>query len=358
MRRIFREQARRALFEGDNPATGLYTSSARRIAPRAHHRRSSKSKTRPYVSILAVGTVALDTIETPFGAEENVLGGSATYITLAARYFARDVRLVGVVGRDFPDEYMQLLRQSGVDLTGLEMDEAGATFAWSGRYHYDLNERDTLATDLNVLETFDPVVPEAYRGSKVVCLGNLEPSIQRRVLEQVYEPDLVVCDTMNFWIENTPDSLRETLKLVDCLIINDAEARELAEEPNLVRAAQLIRKMGPETLIIKKGEHGALLFTDDVIFSAPAYPLEDIQDPTGAGDTFAGGFVGYLVHHGTKSADAYKRAVIYGSAMASFCVERFGPYRLLELSEEEIRSRVEAFRELSAIPAFSAVYSE
>lgn len=310
------------------------------------------------VSILAVGTVALDSIETPFGAQERVLGGSATYISLAARYFTEKVRLVGVVGGDFPDEYMQLLRKSGVDVAGLEVVDAGKTFAWSGRYHYDLNERDTLATHLNVLESFDPIIPEEYRESRVVCLGNLDPTIQRRVLEQVRDPELVLCDTMNFWIENTPDALRETLRLVDCLIINDAEARELAGEPNLVRAAQIIRGMGPDTLIIKKGEHGALLFTEDIIFSAPAYPLEDIQDPTGAGDTFAGGFVGYLMQDGAASIDTFKRAVIYGSAMASFCVEQFGPYRLLDLSEEEIRNRAEAFRELSTIPAFAAVYSE
>jgi len=309
------------------------------------------------VSILAVGTVALDSIETPFGAEENVLGGSATYIAFAARYFTRNVRLVGVVGYDFPDEYLTLFREAGIDLQGLEIDPNGSTFAWSGRYHYDLNERDTLATHLNVLQSFDPIVPEAYRDSRIVCLGNLDPSIQRKVLEQVNEPDLVVCDTMNYWIENTPDSLRETLRLVDCLIINDAEARELAGEPNLVRAARTIRAMGPDILIIKKGEHGALLFCEDQIFSAPAYPLEDIQDPTGAGDTFAGGFAGCLLHNGNRSPEAFKRAVIFGSAMASFCVERFGPQRMVELKESEIHSRVESFRELSAIPSVSPIYS-
>ncbi len=309
------------------------------------------------MSILAVGTVALDSIETPFGKEENVLGGSATYIALAARYFSQGVRLVGIVGADFPESFLQLLRESGIDLRGLETDPDGRTFAWSGRYHYDLNERDTLATHLNVLETFDPVVPDAYRDSRIVCLGNLDPSIQRKVLEQVHRPDLVVCDTMNYWIEHTPDSLLETLKLVDCLIINDAEARELAQEPNLVRAARTIRSMGPGIVIIKKGEHGALLFNEDLIFSAPAYPLEDIQDPTGAGDTFAGGFVGYLVQDGKRSPEGFKRAVIFGSAMASFCVERFGPQRMVELTEEEIDARVEAFRELSAIPATSPMYS-
>ena len=279
------------------------------------------------------------------------------YIALAARYFSEDVRLVGVVGADFPDEYLDLLRSSGVNLDGLEIDGNGRTFAWAGRYHYDLNDRDTLATHLNVLETFDPVVPESYRDSRIVCLGNLDPDIQRKVLEQMRAPELVVCDTMNYWIENTPDSLRETLTLVDCLIINDAEARELSQEANLVRAARVIRSMGPETLIIKKGEHGALLFTQGHVFSAPAYPLEDIQDPTGAGDTFAGGFAGYLAQAGQQNADGYKRAVIYGSAMASFCVERFGPDRLVGLTESEISSRVDAFRELSAVPSVHPAFS-
>ncbi len=309
------------------------------------------------MSILAVGTVALDSIETPFGAEKNVLGGSATYIAFAARYFAPDVRLVGVVGSDFPQEYLTLLQETGVDLRGLEIDAEGSTFAWSGRYHYDLNDRDTLATHLNVLETFDPVVPEAYRDSRIICLGNLDPTIQRNVLEQIDHPELVVCDTMNYWIENTPDSLRETLALVDCLIINDAEARELSDEPNLVKAARIIRDMGPDSLIIKKGEHGALLFCEDHIFSAPAYPLEDIQDPTGAGDTFAGGFVGSIIHEAKRTPDAFKRAVIYGSAMASFCVEKFGPQRMVDVTDAELQDRVESFRELSAIPAASPIYS-
>lgn len=303
------------------------------------------------MSILAVGTVALDSIETPFGAADNVLGGSATYITLAARYFSEDVRLVGVIGGDFPAPYLERLRESGVDLRGLEIDPEGKTFYWAGRYHYDLNQRDTLATHLNVLETFDPVVPEAYRNSRIVCLGNLEPTIQRRVLEQMDRPELVVCDTMNFWIEHTPERLRETLRVVDCLIINDAEARQLAGEANLVRAARIIREMGPQILIIKKGEHGALLFTDGIIFSAPAFPLESIQDPTGAGDTFAGGFAGYLARESRIDADSLKRAVIYGSAMASFSVERFGPERLFELTDEVIHARVEAFRDLATIPA-------
>jgi sugar/nucleoside kinase (ribokinase family) len=302
------------------------------------------------VSILAVGTVAFDSIETPFGTADRVLGGSATYLTLAARYFCDDVRLVGVVGGDFPDEYVQALRARGVDLEGLTVDEGGDTFYWRGRYHYDLNDRDTLDTQLNVLQTFDPEIPAAYRNSQIVCLGNLEPAIQRDVLAQVDDPDFVICDTMNYWIEHTPESLRETLGLVDCLVINDAEARELANEPNLVKAAHIIRGMGPEILIVKKGEHGALLFSDDVIFSAPAYPLEDIQDPTGAGDAFAGGLAGHLTREDAFDGESLKRGIIYGSAMASFAVEEFGPEQLLHLSVTQISERARAFQELSRIP--------
>jgi sugar/nucleoside kinase (ribokinase family) len=302
------------------------------------------------VSILAVGTVAFDSIETPFGTADRVLGGSATYLTLAARYFCDDVRLVGVVGGDFPDEYVQALRARGVDLEGLTVDEGGDTFYWRGRYHYDLNDRDTLDTQLNVLQTFDPEIPAAYRNSQIVCLGNLEPAIQRDVLAQVDDPDFVICDTMNYWIEHTPESLRKTLGLVDCLVINDAEARELANEPNLVKAAHIIRGMGPEILIVKKGEHGALLFSDDVIFSAPAYPLEDIQDPTGAGDAFAGGLAGHLTREDAFDGESLKRGIIYGSAMASFAVEEFGPEQLLHLSVTQISERARAFQELSRIP--------
>ena len=300
----------------------------------------------------------MDSVETPFGAADKLLGGSATYIALAARYFTDDVRLVAVVGHDFPEAYLERLRASDIDVGGLEVDAAGKTFAWSGRYHYDMNQRDTLETQLNVLETFDPVIPEAYCDSRVVCLGNLEPGIQRRVLEQVETPDLVVCDTMNFWIEHTPESLRETLALVDCLIINDAEARELSGEPNLIRAAGLIRAMGPQTLIIKKGEHGALLFTDEAVFSAPAYPLEDLHDPTGAGDAFMGGFAGYLAREGRYDQECLKRAVIYGSAMASYAVEQFGPERLFDLTPEAIYERAEAFHHLSAIPELIPLHAD
>ena len=302
------------------------------------------------MSILSVGTVAFDSIETPFGSADRVLGGSASYITLAARYFCDDVRLVGVVGGDFPENYVQVLRDGGVDLEGLNREENKKTFSWSGRYHYDLNERDTLDTQLNVLEDFEAHIPASYRDSRIVCLGNLDPKIQRDVLAQVDDPEYVIADTMNFWIENTPDSLRETLQRVDCLVINDSEARELSEEPNLVTAARLIRGMGPETLIIKKGEHGALLFTDDAVFSAPAYPLEDIQDPTGAGDAFAGGLAGHLIREGRYDDEALRRAIIYGSTMASFVVEDFGPDRLIGLHSREITQRSRSFHDLAAIP--------
>lgn len=307
------------------------------------------------MSILAVGTVALDKIETPFGFANSVLGGSATYITIAARYFCRDVRLVAVVGGDFPEQYMSILRDAGIDLNGLEVEEEGQTFAWEGRYHFNMNDRETLATHLNVLQTFNPTIPEAYRDSRIVCLGNLDPGVQSSVLDQVKDPELVVCDTMNFWIENTPERLREVLKRVDCLIVNDAEARQLTGVPNLIVASRLIREMGPKILVIKKGEHGALLFNDHTVFSIPAYPLEDIHDPTGAGDTFAGGFAGYLAGEERIDLDSLKRAVVFGSAMASFSVERFGPQRLLGLTYDEINKRIEAFREMSTIPVTKTV---
>jgi sugar/nucleoside kinase (ribokinase family) len=259
------------------------------------------------------------------------------------------------VGHDFPDEYRQTLLDGGVDLEGLEVDPDGKTFFWHGEYHYDMNERDTLDTQLNVLEGFEPDIPASYRDSRVVCLGNLDPTVQQSVLDQVDDPDYVIADTMNFWIENTPDSLRDTLRRVDCLVINDSEARELANEPNLVTAADQIRDLGPETLIIKKGEHGALLFTDQSVFSAPAYPLEDIQDPTGAGDAFAGGLAGHLVRADRYGQEALRRAVIYGSVMASFVVERYGPDRLLDLGPIDISERAQSFRDLAAIPSLVPV---
>ncbi|MDX1438752.1 MAG: PfkB family carbohydrate kinase [Rubricoccaceae bacterium] len=303
------------------------------------------------MSLLAVGTVAFDSIETPFGRAERILGGSATYITLAARFFTDDVKLNAVVGRDFPSDYVSLLKEKGVNLEGLVRDNSGDTFFWAGRYHYDLNQRDTLATHLNVLADFEPDLPPSYRSSRMICLGNLDPDVQRKVLDQVRNPDLVVLDTMNYWIANTRDSLMDVLRRVDVLIINDAEVRELSGEPNLVKAAKVIREMGPKTLVIKKGEHGALLFADETVFVAPAYPLEDIHDPTGAGDTFLGGFAGYLSRTRSFDTPSLKRAVVLGSALASFVVEAFGPERLLSLTPTEIDERVAAFHRISAIPA-------
>jgi sugar/nucleoside kinase (ribokinase family) len=302
------------------------------------------------MSVLAVGTVAFDTIETPFGKAERILGGSGTYIALAARYLTTPVRVVGVVGRDFPEAHADLLRARNIDTEGLVRDEEGETFFWAGRYHYDLNRRDTLATHLNVLAGFDPEVPAAYRDSRIVCLGNLDPTVQQRVLDQTDAPDLVVLDTMNYWIEHTPKELRKTLKRVDVLVINDSEARELSGEPNLVRAARVIRDLGPQTLVIKKGEHGALLFTNGAVFSAPAYPLEDIHDPTGAGDAFMGGFAGHLSRTDPHDPKELRRAVVLGSALASFVVEAFGTERLLDLSPSDLETRIAAFHEMSLIP--------
>jgi sugar/nucleoside kinase (ribokinase family) len=278
------------------------------------------------MSLLVVGSVAYDGIETPFGKVDKILGGSATYISLTSSYFTNPVNLVGVVGKDFAEEDISLFKSKNIDLKGLQRDDSGNTFFWKGKYHYDLNNRDTLDTQLNVFEHFDPKIPDEYKNAKYVALGNIEPSLQNKVLDQIDDPDYVVMDTMNFWIEGTPDALKQTLKLVDLLVINDSEARELADEPNLFRAAEIVMKMGPETLIIKKGEHGALLFTRDEIFSAPAYPVIDIFDPTGAGDSFMGGLLGWLSYTRTTARPQnLRRAVIFGSVMASFCVEEFGP---------------------------------
>jgi len=305
------------------------------------------------MSLLVVGSVAYDGIETPFGKVDKILGGSATYISLTSSYFHKDVNLVGVVGKDFTQEDIDLFKSKDIDLQGLQMDESGNTFFWKGKYHYDLNNRDTLDTQLNVFEHFDPIIPESYRDAKFVALGNIEPSLQGKVLEQINNPDLVVMDTMNFWIEGTLDALKKTLEGVDLLVINDSEARELAEEPNLIKAADVIRNMGPDFLIIKKGEHGALLFTDDEIFSAPAYPVIDIFDPTGAGDSFMGGLLGWLSYTNDLSPQNFRRAVIFGSVMASFCVEEFGPERIKNLTEKEIYDRYREFRQLSEIPEVS-----
>lgn len=302
------------------------------------------------MSVLVVGSVAYDGIETPFGKVDRTLGGSATYISLASSYFADPINLVGVVGNDFKSDDLQLLKSKNIDLDGLQVDESDKTFFWAGKYHFDLNQRDTLDTQLNVFEKFDPVIPESYANSKYVCLGNIAPGLQLKVLDQIKDPDLVVCDTMNFWIEGAKDELIETLKKVDVLIINDSEARELAENPNLIKAADIIRKMGPDALIIKKGEHGAMLFTDSGIFSAPAYPIVDIYDPTGAGDTFLGGFVGWLAYTNNLDDENMRRAVIFGSVLASYCVEEFGTERLKKLSPDEINERYLEFKKLSEIP--------
>lgn len=302
------------------------------------------------MSTLVVGSVAYDGIETPFGKKDPVLGGSATFISIASSFFTSPVRLVGVVGSDFAESDIQRFRDKGVDLEGLQVDRTGKTFYWAGRYHFDLNTRDTLDTQLNVFEHFNPIIPASYKTSRIVCLGNIHPSLQSKVLDQVDGADLVICDTMNFWISGALDDLKTTLTRVDVLIINDSEARELSGLPNLIKAADAIRAMGPRVLIIKKGEHGALLFTDGGIFSAPAYPVVDIFDPTGAGDTFLGGFAGWLSASGDLSHENMRRAVICGSVMASFCVEEFGPERLLTLTREEIDARFEQFRALSHIP--------
>lgn len=307
------------------------------------------------MSILVVGSVAYDGIETPFGRVDRTLGGSATYIALASSYFTNPVNLVGVVGNDFADDDMELLKNREIDTQGLQVDQSGKTFYWKGKYHYDLNARDTLDTQLNVFEHFKPVIPDAYIDSRFVALGNIQPELQTQVLEQVNNPDFVLMDTMNFWIEGAPDDLKETLKRVDMLVINDSEARELAGESNLIKAANKIRGMGPANLIIKKGEHGALLFTEEEYFAAPAYPVTDIFDPTGAGDTFLGGLVGWLAYTDDLSDRNLRRAVTFGSVMASFCVEKFGAERLRNLDEEKIYRRYREFRELSHIPEPQAI---
>ncbi|MBI4810398.1 MAG: sugar kinase [Ignavibacteriales bacterium] len=299
------------------------------------------------MSLLVVGSLAIDTIETPFGKVENVLGGSATYISIAASYFVTPVRLVGVVGGDFKKEYIKFLEDREIDLEGLQIIQDGKTFRWGGRYHYDLNVRDTLFTDLNVFQHFNPVIPASFKKTTYVCLGNIDPILQRNVLEQIEKPRLVVGDTMNFWITGKNSELKKTLKLLDVIILNEAEARELTNEPNLIRAGKAIMELGPRIVVIKKGEHGALLITANTIFSAPAYPLENIYDPTGAGDSFAGGFIGWIAKTDDISDDNLKRAVVHGSTLASFCVERFSLDRFKDLTYFEILDRFREFREIS-----------
>jgi sugar/nucleoside kinase (ribokinase family) len=299
------------------------------------------------MSLLVVGTVAFDAIETPFGKTDKIIGGAATYISLAASYFTKDISLVSVVGDDFPESDLKMMRSKGMNLDGLQIRKGEKSFFWAGRYHNDMNTRDTLATELNVLADFDPVVPPAGKDVEFLMLGNLVPAIQRKVLEQMNKrPKLVAMDTMNFWMDTAMDDLKQTLALVDVLVINDAEARQLSNEFSLVKAAQKIMQMGPAYLVIKKGEHGALLFHEKNVFFAPALPLEDVFDPTGAGDTFAGGFMGYIASTNDISFDNMKRAVIFGSAMASFCVEKFGTERLVDLSQNEVDERVQEFIDL------------
>lgn len=302
------------------------------------------------MSLLVIGTVAFDAIETPFGKTDKIIGGAASYISLAASYFTKKINIVAVVGDDFPKEYIELLENHGVNTEGLQIKQGEKSFFWAGKYHEDLNSRDTLITELNVLADFDPIIPKKYQDCKILMLGNLTPSIQRTVVERLERrPQLIVMDTMNFWMNVAWDELMTTLKLVDVLSINDAEARQLSGEYSLAKAAKKIMAMGPKYLIIKKGEHGALLFGEDQIFFAPALPLEEVFDPTGAGDTFAGGFVGYLAKSEIINFGAMKRAVIYGSTLASYCVEKFGTEGVINLSQEQIEARARQFMELVTV---------
>ena len=298
------------------------------------------------MSVLVVGSVALDTIETPAGKMDDALGGAATYISLSANYFTQPIRLVAVIGDDFPQQHVNFLDERMIDLAGLQK-ETGKTFRWGGRYHADLNTRDTLFTELGVFEHFNPVIPESYRKSQYVCLGNIDPVLQLRVLEQIERPRLTVCDTMNLWIDIKNSELKKTLSMVDVIIVNDSEARMLTKESNLITAGKNLLTMGPRVVIIKKGEHGAILMTENSFFSAPAYPLETIFDPTGAGDCFAGGFIGWIARTDDVSDDNLKRAVIYGSVLASFCVEQFSIDGIRDLSLVEIQERFREFQSLT-----------
>ncbi len=297
------------------------------------------------MSILVVGSVAFDSVETPFGKADEVLGGSGTYFSTAASYFA-DINLVAVVGEDFPDSHLDFMKERGINIDGLQKVE-GKTFRWKGRYEYDLNQAHTLETHLNVFESFDPVIPDSYRDAEYVFLANIDPELQLKVVEQVRNPKLVACDTMNFWIEGKPDALKRLLKKTDIFIINEGEAREFTGESNLIKASRKILDYGPTTLIVKRGEYGALMFSGQTIFSAPAYPLEDIFDPTGAGDSFAGGFMGYLANTENLNEDGIRQAIILGSVMASFNVEDFSLNRLKNLTNEEIKDRYGEFKRLT-----------
>lgn len=299
------------------------------------------------MKIVSVGTVAFDAIETPFGKTDKIVGGACTYISLSAAYFNDSPNLISVVGEDFPKETIDLFKQRGINTEGLQIKEGEKTFFWSGKYHQDMNTRDTIDTQLNVLESFDPIVPNSYQDCDILMLGNLTPSVQMKVIQQMEtRPKLIVLDTMNFWMEIAMDDLKEVIKQIDVLTINDEEARLLSGEYSLRKAAKIILQMGPKYLIIKKGEHGALLFGDNNIFYAPALPLEEVFDPTGAGDTFAGGFVGHLSTCDSINWEAMKKAIIVGSAMASFTVEKFGIERLVALDENQIEERINEFKKL------------
>ena len=296
------------------------------------------------MALITVGTMAFDTIETPFGKAEKIIGGSATYVAYTAANFISPIQQISIVGNDFPQSEMEDLKARGVQLDGVEVIKDKPSFFWSGKYHLDMNTRDTLVTDLNVLEDFNPIVPQSYQGAEFLMLGNLMPKIQLSVIDQLTtRPKLIVMDTMNFWMDVALDDLKEVLKKVDVLMVNDAEARQLSGELSLVKAANIIMEMGPRFLIIKKGEHGALLFHESHVFFAPALPLEEVFDPTGAGDTFAGGFIGHLAKTKDISFDNMKTAIIVGSAMASFCVEKFGTERLKEITKADIDERIQQF---------------
>ncbi len=300
------------------------------------------------MSLLVIGSVAFDAIETPFGKTDKIVGGAASYISISASFFYKHLNLIAVVGDDFPVEFINKLNQRGVDTEGLQIKKGEKSFFWKGKYHNDMNSRDTLVTELNVLGTFDPVIPENYQNCDMVMLGNLLPSVQSTVIERLnHRPKFIAMDTMNFWMDIAMDDLRKTMQMVDLLIINDEEARQLSGEYSLLKASRIIRNMGPKYLVIKKGEHGALLFHQNDLFYCPALPLEEVFDPTGAGDTFAGGFMGYLAQSGELSFANMKKAVVYGSAMASFCVEKFGTERLLELNDQDVKERVDLFLKIA-----------
>lgn len=300
------------------------------------------------MSLLTVGSVAFDAIETPFGKTDKIIGGAGTYIALASAFYNNEQYIVSVVGEDFPQEMLAELEKRNVNIEGLQIKKGEKTFFWSGKYHNDMNSRDTLITELNVLEHFDPAIPASYQGTDYLMLGNLSPQVQRTVIERLDKrPKLIAMDTMNFWMDIAMEELEKTLKLVDVLIINDEEARQLSKEYSLVKASKIIRSMGPKYLIIKKGEHGALLFHEEKMFFAPALPLEEVFDPTGAGDTFAGGFMGYIASTDDISFENMKRAIINGSALASFCVEEFGTSRLMNITFKDLEERIEEFVNLT-----------